>query len=103
MVESIACHGPNVMSCVIASGPQRKPLIGVCIPPEGETTLEHLETALFRFQGGPTPITLGGLNTKLKAPRNGREQRIADMLADVGIFNMLSRFMHRQKHANHVT
>jgi len=55
------------------SGSQRTPLIGVYIPPEDETTLEYLETALFRFQGGPTPIVLGDLNTELRAPRNGRE------------------------------
>ena len=102
-VESIACHGPNVMSCVIASGGQRTPLIGVYIPPEDETTLEYLETALGRFQGGPTPIVLGDLNTELKAPRNNREQRVADILADAGVFNMLPHFMHRRKHANHVT
>jgi len=72
----------------MVSGSQRTPLIGVHMPPEDETTLEHLETALFRFQGGPTPITLGDLNTELRAPRNGWEQRIADMLADAGVFNM---------------
>ena len=45
------------------SGSQRTPLIGVCMPPEDETTLEHLETALFRFQGGPTPIVFGDVNS----------------------------------------
>ena len=32
-VESIACHRPNVVSCVIVPGSQRTPLIGVCMPP----------------------------------------------------------------------
>ena len=102
-VESTQCHGPNVISCVLVSGRQRTPLIGVYIPPSDETTIEHLERALHRFQGGQAPIILGDLNTELRAPRDAREQRIATLMADAGVSNMLPHFQFPGRHAGQYT
>ena len=45
-VEDTRFHGPNVLSCVIVSGPQQMPLIGAYLPPSSLDLLCLLESAL---------------------------------------------------------
>ena len=103
-VESTACHGPNVISCVLVSGTMRQPLIGVHIPPSDETTIGHLEKALDRFHPvGRTPIVLGDLNANLGNPLGARAQQIATLMATAGISSMTPHFRQRRCHRNGAT
>jgi hypothetical protein len=84
-VESTACHGPNVISCVLVTGTRRIPLVGVYIPPADISTLEHVNAALSRFGDGPAPILLGDLNVDLDQPEDDRDTQVATVLSDHGL------------------
>ena len=56
-IESQTRHGPNVLSCILVSGPQRTPLIGVYLSPAHLDDIPFLVEALDRFPNSK-PIVL---------------------------------------------
>ncbi len=102
-VESVACHGPNVMSWVLVTGTRWIPLVGVYIPPADISTLEHVNAALSRFEDGPVPILLGDLNVDLDHPEGDRATQVATVLSDHGLLDMLLHFKHRRPFGSRCT
>ena len=94
-LESTLRHGPNIISCILVSGDQRTPLIGVYLPPSHLNDLPHLTTALERFPNQP-PIVLGDLNVDLRRPQSNRTQAVAATLATYGLEDMLYHFKQRK-------
>ena len=100
--ESLLFHGPNVLSCVLASGTKRVPLIGGYLPPSTLMHLPHLEEALDRFAGGD-PICLGDLNVDLHDLTKERNQLVADCVASCGLFDLLPHFRQRARFRHKTT
>ena len=51
-VESVVKHGPNVISLELVTGRRRFPIVGAYVPPSDTTTVEFIQKAFDRFQGG---------------------------------------------------
>ena len=89
-MESMRFHGPNVVSCEIISGLQRKPFIGAYLP---LTTLEHLtypEEALNRFPRR-YPIIMRDLNADVRQMGNPQNNQVEDFLESFGLVYLLAR------------
>ena len=90
-VESTHYHGPNWVSFKIVTGYIRTPLVRVYLPP---LTLEHLldfEEALQRFKGLDS-IFLGDLNVDPDKSWSLQSQRIADLLTEFGLIDLVRHF-----------
>ena len=84
-------HRPNVVSCEIVTGPTQTPLVGAYLPP---LTLEHLpevKEELQRFKGRYI-IVLGYLNVDLEDARILRSQRVAELLTEYGLIDLVHHF-----------
>ena len=80
-----------MLSCKIVTRPTWTPLIGTYLPP---LTLEHLsdaEESLQRFKGLDTMI-LGDLNLDLDDAWISRIQRVADLLMEYGLIDLVHHF-----------
>jgi hypothetical protein len=96
-LESFVRHGPNVLSCVLASGDQHALLlIGVYLPPNSLADLAYLEAAPQCFPKYP-PIIMGDLNIDL-SKTNHHAQEITNLLSMYGLINLLPHF--KQRHRN---
>jgi exonuclease III len=94
-IESLLCHGPNILSCILVSGTQRTPLIEAYLPPSNLTDLPHLTTALDRFPN-EAPLLLGDLNVDLLNLRPPRNQQVAEVITAYGLEDMLHHFQQRK-------
>ncbi|HEY9815724.1 MAG TPA: endonuclease/exonuclease/phosphatase family protein, partial [Candidatus Obscuribacterales bacterium] len=100
-IESLRKHGPNVISCELVSGFQRRPLVGAYIPPSGNyrLTLAAIDQAMDRF----TPeerlraILLGDLNVNLASPQGARAVEIATALDTHGLEDLVPHFYQRSR------
>ena len=84
-------HGPKMVSCEIAADRKMTPLIGAYLP---TSTLEHLpglEEALTRFKD-QDPIMLGEINGDIGQDHNLRSQKVADLLTEFGLVDLLHPF-----------
>ena len=102
-IESECAHGPNVISCFLVTGRKRIPLVGVYIPPNDQSTLEHVHRAFNRFPAGSKPLLLGDLNINLANPRDDREVVIAAAMANHGLSSMLDSFLQRKRLGSRAT
>ena len=95
-IESTRFHGPNVVSCKIVTGTTRNPLVGAHLPP---LTLEHLsgvEEELQQFKGW-YPIVLGDLNVGLDDAQSLRSQRVADLLTEYSLIDLVRNFRQHRR------
>ena len=77
--------------CEIVTGPNWTPLISAYLRP---LTLEHIpdiEEALQRFKVWDT-IVLGDLNVDLNDARSSQSQRVANLLTDFGLINLIQHY-----------
>ena len=93
-VESQLKHGPNVLSCILVSGTQRTPLIGVYLSPKHLNDVPFLVEALERFPN-QSPLVLGDLNVDLKKPHLNRVNQVSSTLAAYGLEDILYHFRQR--------
>ena len=90
-VEFTRFHGPNVVSCKIFTRHNRTSLVNAYLPP---STLKHLpdvEEELHLFKG-MYPIVLGDLNVDLDESRSSRSQRVAYLITEFGIIDLVRHF-----------
>lgn len=106
-IESQQRHGPNILSCILATGKKRFPIIGVYLPPSHLDDLPFLVEALDRFPD--PPILLGDLNVDLSPPLHNpqvntvRYGRITNTLATYGLQDLLPHFVQRKPHRDFCT
>ena len=96
-IESMRYHGPNVVSCEIITGLTRTPLVGAYLPLLIMEHLIDLEEALQHFRD---PIFLGNLNVDLDETRIPRSQRVADLLAEYVLIDLVLHFLQRHRFRN---
>lgn len=95
-IESQRRHGPNVLSCILVSGSQRTPLVGVHFPPNSLADLPHLTEALTRFPNN-RPVVLGDLNVDLQHDdMDDRCSQVAATLATHGLEDLSPHFSQRK-------
>jgi hypothetical protein len=75
-------RGPNVLSFVIVMWSQHFYTMGYYIPPDDLCTLPQVEQA-HNCPEGHTPLLFGDLNVNLCAPRDERDEHIAEVVDDV--------------------
>ena len=78
-----------------ASGTTRYYIVGCYIPPNDKTTLTHIEQAWMACLKGFLPFVFRGLNTNLAAPRNERDEMIAEQVDTMNMVDMSSHFCQR--------
>jgi hypothetical protein len=104
-IESIKTEwGPNVLSCVVASGGKRWKAVGIYIPPSevDGSTLRQLDAAL---KDGPVQILLAGdLNVDIISPRdNAQDTEIVAALSSYGLDDTGRHFKQRKRYARRWT
>jgi hypothetical protein len=92
----VEIRGPNVLSFQLVSGAARWYIIGCYIPPNDLTTLTHVDEAWRACPKGCLPILLGDLNVNLAAPRNDRDDTIADQVDAMALIDMSTHFRQRR-------
>ena len=95
-IEQVEIRGPNVLSFQLVSGAARWYIIGCYIPPNDLTTLTHVDEAWRACPKGCLPILLGDLNVNLAAPRNNRDDTIADQVDAMALIDMSTHFRQRR-------
>ena len=88
-------RGPNVLSFQLILGATRWYIVGCYIPPTDLTTLTHVDEAWRACPKGCHPILLGDLNVNLAAPRNERDDTIADQVDAMALTDMSNHFRQR--------
>ena len=99
-VEDWRVRGPNVLSFVLVTGGQRFYAVGCYIPPNDLSTLPHVVQAWNECPAGhtPAPVLLGDLNINLRAPRDDRDEQIAEEVEDVmGLSDLSKHFLQRSR------
>jgi hypothetical protein len=96
-VESVRCHGPNVIGFQLVTGERRYSCVGGYIPPSDVSTIQYVGQAFDRLPTGRR-IFLGDLNVDLNNLRDDRATRVATMTAGLGLENLLSHFRQRRRH-----
>ena len=91
-VESVVYHHSNVISAEIVMGEQRCLLVGIYIPPDDLTTLEHVERTLHLYQHQGDLIVVGDLSVNLSTAEGMRDIAIATVLAVHGLLDMHQHF-----------
>ena len=94
-------RGPNVRSFLLVSGATRYYIVGCYIPPNNLTTLTHIKQAWMACPKGCLPIVLGDLNVNLAAPRDERDETIAEQVDAMNLVDMSSRFCQRRGKNSH--
>jgi hypothetical protein len=83
-----------VLSFVVVTGSQHFYAVGCYIPPTNLSTLPQVEQALNKCPKGHTPLLIGDLNVNLCAPRDGREERITEVVEDIcGLTDLSKHFL----------
>jgi hypothetical protein len=97
-VKDWRIRGPNVLSFVIITGSQRFYAVGCYIQPTNLSTLPQVEQALNECPQGHTPLLIGDLNVNLCAPRDERDEQIAEVVKDVcGLTNLSKHFCQQSR------
>jgi len=97
-VEDWRVRGPNVLSFVIVTGGARYYAVGCYIPPDDRSTLATIVQAWSECPKGHTPFLLGDLNVNLRAPRDDRDEQIAEAVEDeMGLCDLSRHFRHRSR------
>ena len=96
-VEDTRFHGPNVLSCVTVSGPQRMPLIGAYLPTSSLAFLPLLESALQLHATSDSVTVLADLNADIYDLTKPRNQLVATTLANYGLLDLLHHFRQRPR------
>jgi hypothetical protein len=99
-VEDWRICGPNVLSFVIVTGSQRFYAVGCYIPPTNLSTLPQVKQALNECPQGHTPLLIGDLNVNLCAPRDERDEQIAEVVEDVCGLTDLSKHFCQRSHGH---
>ena len=94
-IEEVEMRGPNVLSFQLVSGATRWYIVGCYIPPNDLTTLTHVEQAWQACPRGCLPILLGDLNVNLAAPRDERDETIAEQVDAMALSDMSAHFRQR--------
>jgi hypothetical protein len=90
--------GPKVLSFVVVTGSQRFYVVRCYIPPTNLSTLPKIKQALNEKPKGHTPLLIGDLNVNLCAPRDGRDERIAEVVEDVcGLTDLSKHFLQQSR------
>ncbi len=89
------------MSFQLVSGATRYYIVGCYIPPNNLTTLMHIEQAWMACPKECLPIMLGDLNINLAAPRDERDETIAEQVNAMNLVDMSSRFCQRRGKNSH--
>jgi hypothetical protein len=85
---------PNVLSFVVVTRSQCFYVVGCYILPTNLSTLPQVEQTLNECLKGHTPLLIGDLNINLCAPRDGRDEMIAEVVKDVcGLTNLSKHFL----------
>jgi len=92
-IEEVELRGPNVLSFQLVSGAARWYIVGCYIPPNDLTTLTHVEQAWQACPRGCLPILLGDLNVNLAAPRDERDEAIAEQVDAMALSDLSSHFL----------
>ena len=97
-IEDWRVRGPNVISFVIVTGSARYYAVGCYIPPNDLSTLTWIEQAWNECPKGHIPVIFGDLNINLRAPRDERDETIAEMVEDVmGLTDLSKHFRQRSR------
>jgi hypothetical protein len=95
-VESIRRFGPNVISCLLVKGQCQIPVMGACIPPADESTLEFIRQSMDSLPQLSKLLLLGDLNVNLADLRDDQAHAVATDLATYGFEDLLLQFgQHR--------
>jgi hypothetical protein len=79
------------ISFQLATGQKRYSCVGGYIPPKDESIIESIGKVFDSLPKGPI-ILLGDLNANLNNPRNDRGLKIATIVADLGLEDLISHF-----------
>jgi hypothetical protein len=72
--------------------------MGCYIPPTNLSTLSQVQQALNECLKGHTPLLIGDLNINLCAPRDGRDERITEVVEDVcGLTDLFKHFLQQYR------
>ncbi len=91
-IKEVELRGPNVLSCQLVSGATRWYILGCYIPPTNLTTLMHINESWWACPKVCLPILLGDLNVNLAAPRNERDDTIANQVDAMALIDMSNHF-----------
>ncbi len=87
-----------MLSFVIVIGSQRFYTVGCYIPPTDLSTLAQVEQALNECLQGHTPLLIGDLNINLCAPRDEKDEQIAEVVEDVcGLTDLSKHFCQQSR------
>jgi hypothetical protein len=81
-------------------GSQRFYIVGCYIPPNNLCTLPQVKQALNKCLKGHTPLLIGDLSINLCAPRDKRDERIAEVVEDICGLTNLSKHFRQQSHSH---
>jgi hypothetical protein len=95
-IEAVEMRGPNVLSFQLILGAMRWYIVGCYIPPTNLTTLTHVNEAWRACPKGCHPILLRDLNVDLAAPRNERDDTIANQVDAMALTDMSNHFCQRR-------
>jgi hypothetical protein len=101
LVESVHCHGPNVISCELVSGSKRWLLVGAYVAPSKSNleTMQHVAALQNRRPNLPL-ILLGDFNVDLRrqTPVDRREAGIFAAIANLGVEDIVPHFSQKYIH-----
>ncbi len=95
-IEEVEMRGPNVLSFQLISGATRWYIMGCYIPPTNLTTSTHVDEAWQACPKGCHLILLGDLNVNLAAPRNKRNDTIANQVDAMALTDKSNHFRQRR-------
>ena len=87
-------HKPNLVSCKIVTGFTRTQLVSAYLPLPKLKYLPDLEDSLKCYR---EPIVLGELNINLDQVRIPHIQRVADLITDYSLVDLVRHFFQRRR------
>jgi hypothetical protein len=90
-VESVRCHGPNVIGFQLVTGEMEYSWVGGYIPPSKVLTIQYVGQAFDRLPTGRR-ILIGDLNVDLNNLRDDRATQVATMTTCLGLKKNVESF-----------
>ena len=96
-IYSTRYHETNVVICELVTGLIRTPLVDAYLPLSTLNHMPDLEEALKRFK---EPILLEDLSMDLVKVRSLQIQRVAELLTEYGLIDLVRHFRRRRRFRN---
>ena len=94
-MEGVVNFVPNVETFLLTSGSRRWYIVGAYVPLHDAPSIYRIKKSLEAAPKGMEFILMRDLKTRLKEPRNDREDEIASTLEGIGLVNVIAHYTLR--------